>query len=96
MKKFVLLAIGYTEPTNELMAAWGKWFESIKGNIVDQGNPFGLGREITTSGAKDLPTGMDAITGYVIINAEDMQAAKKIAQSAPLITGMRVYEAMKM
>ena len=30
MKKFVLLHYGFEKPTPEIMAAWGKWFESMK------------------------------------------------------------------
>jgi hypothetical protein len=28
VKKFVLLHYGFEKPTPEIMAAWGKWFES--------------------------------------------------------------------
>jgi hypothetical protein len=40
--------------------------------------------------------GADAITGYTIINAEDMDEAERIAQGCPIITSIRVYEAMSM
>ena len=73
-----------------------KWFETIKDKTVDGGNPFGPGREITSAGTKDLPHNKDAITGYVIINAKDMDEAEEIAKSCPHISGMRVYEAMSM
>ena len=29
MKKFMILHLGFEKPTPEIMAAWGKWFESI-------------------------------------------------------------------
>ena len=46
MKKFVLLTIGFTEPTPEVMEPWMKWFKSIETRIVEQ---VGLryGREVT-------------------------------------------------
>ena len=50
MKKFVLLHYGFEEPTPEIMAAWGKWFEQMKDNIVDMAGPFGGGREISKAG----------------------------------------------
>ena len=96
MKKFVFLHVGYETPTKEIIDAWMKWFGSIKDHIVDSGNPFGPGREITKIGTKQLPHDKEAITGYTIINAESMDEAEKIAKSCPMITSMRVYEAMSM
>jgi hypothetical protein len=96
MKKFVILTVGYKPPTPEIMAAWGKWFESIGDRTIDSGNPFGAAREITHDGTKDLPIGLDSITGYIIINAEDLNEAEEIAKGCPIITSVRVYEAMSM
>lgn len=96
MKKFVFLSVGFVTPTPEIMEAWGKWFGSIKDKTVDSGSPFGSGIEITRDGTKELPLGLDSITGYTIINAENMDEAEKIAKTCPIITGIRVYEAMSM
>ena len=96
MKKFMFLSVGFVTPTPEIEDAWGKWFESIGDKIVDGGSPFGAAREITRDGSKELPLGLDSITGYVIINAENLDEAEKIAKTCPIITGMRVYEAMSM
>ncbi len=38
MKKFVFLTYGFERPTPEIMAAWGKWFESMKDNTIDKGH----------------------------------------------------------
>ena len=95
-KKFVLLSVGYEKPTKEIADAWMKWFGSIKDHIVDNGSPFGPGTEITSAGVRQLPHDRGAITGYTIINAESMEEAVRIAKSCPIITGMRVYEAMSM
>ncbi len=93
MKKFVFLTYGFEKPTPEIMAAWGKWFESIKDNIVDMGHLSG-GREISNAGTKDLPLGLESITGLVTVNAENMDQAEKMAQSNPYITSIRIYELM--
>ena len=77
------------------MDAWGKWFESIADKIVDQGGLWGGGREISDAGTKDLPMGMESITGYIIINADSLDAAERIAQGNPYIASIRVYEIMK-
>lgn len=91
MKKFVFLSYGFETPTPEIMAAWGKWFAAIKNDTVEM---IGLaqGREISKAGTKDLPLGLDSITGIVIVKAESFDEAEKIAKSNPYITSIRVYE----
>jgi len=93
MKKFVLLTIGFTPPTLEIMDSWMQWFKSIEDKIVDQ---IGLrnGKEVTKNGITELPMDKDAITGYLVINAENIDEAIKIAQSCPMITSTKVYEVM--
>lgn len=91
MKKFVLLHYGFEKPTEEIMKAWQKWSESIADITVDQGG-FGAGREISRSGTKDLPWGMESITGYTIIEADSLDDAEKIARDNPFIASVRVYE----
>jgi hypothetical protein len=93
VKKFLLLSYGFETPTPKIMEAWNKWFGSIKGNIVEMGH-FRNGREISKSGTKDLPMGADAITGFVIVNANSLEDAEKMAQTNPFITSIRVYEMM--
>jgi uncharacterized protein YciI len=95
VKKFVLLHYGFEDPTPEIMEAWGKWFESIADINVDQGG-FGAGREISGSGTKDLPWGMESITGYNIVEAESLDDAEKIAKDCPYIASIRVYEVREM
>jgi len=96
MKKFVFLTFGFEPPTPEIMDSWHKWFASFKDKIVDGGNPFASGREITHSGTKELTLDKGAITGYMIINAESMEEAEGIAKECPIITSIRVYEAVSM
>lgn len=91
MKKFCLLHFGFETPTPEIMQAWGAWFESIAERTVDQGG-FGAAREISSDGTRDLPWGMDSITGYNIIEAESLDEAVDIAQGNPFIASIRVYE----
>jgi hypothetical protein len=91
MKKFILLHFGFEKPTPEIMEAWKKWFASIADKQVDQGG-FSGGREISENGTRDLPWDMESITGYNIIEAEDFDAAEKIARDCPYIASIRVYE----
>ncbi len=39
---------------------------------------------------------LESITGFLVINAENIDEAVKIAESSPIITNVRVYEAMSM
>lgn len=93
MKKFIFLSYGFKSPTPEIMAAWGKWFGSVKDNIVEMGHLSG-GRELSKAGAKDLPMDLDAITGFMIVRAANRDEAEKIAASNPYISSIRLYELM--
>ena len=94
MKKFVFLHYGFEKPTPEIMAAWGKWFESMKDNIIDMGGHFSGGREISKAGTKALPLGPESITGFTVVRANSLADAEKMAQSNPYISSIRVYEVM--
>ena len=91
MKKFMLMHFGFKKPTDEIMKAWGAWFKSIANKQVDQGG-FGGAREVSNAGTKDLPWGMESITGYNIIEAESLDEAETLAKGCPFIASIRVYE----
>ncbi|MBT3272983.1 MAG: hypothetical protein HN368_07505 [Spirochaetales bacterium] len=95
MKKFVLLHYGFETPTEEIMKAWGVWFESIADKTVENIG-FSAGREISASGTKELPWDMESITSCSIIEAENLDEAEKIAKSNPFIASIRVYEVREM
>ncbi len=95
MKKFMFMHFGFEKPTPEIMEAWKKWFESVADRQVEQGG-FSGGREISDSGTRDLPWNMESITGYNIIEAEDLDEAEKIARDNPYIASIRVYEIRQM
>ncbi len=91
MKRFLLLHIGFQEPTPQIMQAWQKWFASVAAITVEQGG-FGAGREVAASGSRDLPWGGDSITGYNVIKADNLQDAEHIASTCPYVKSIRVYE----
>ena len=94
MKKFVLVHYGFEKPTPEIMTAWGKWFETIKDNMVDMAGPFVGGREISKAGTRELPLGPESITGFTVVRAENLDDAEKMAHGNPYISSVRVYEIM--
>ena len=91
MKRFMLLHFGFKKPTQEIMVAWGEWFESLGDRNVGQGG-FMAGKEISSAGTRELPMGPESITGYNIIAAASMEEAAEIAAANPYISSIRVYE----
>jgi len=96
MSGYVFVHHGYEEPTPQIMDAWMAWFGEIADSVVDIGAPFGPGREVTPTGARDLLTGPETATGYTVVEAADMAAAEKLLEHCPIINSVRVYEAMPM
>jgi len=96
VNQYVLLHYGFVLPTPEIGEARGAWCQSISEHIVDSGKPLGPERENTNDGTNELPLAMDSITGYMIISAQDMDAATAIAATCPSIASIRVYPAIAM
>ena len=76
------------------MNSWHKWFNSIEDKIEEQVG-FRNGKEVTKNRVSELAMDKDALTGYLVINAESIDEAIKIAQDCPMITSTNVYEVMK-
>jgi hypothetical protein len=64
------------------MEIWTKWFKSLGKAVVDMGAPTMAGKEVSSSGEKKIAAA-NPITGYTILQAEDMDAALKMAKSSP-------------
>jgi hypothetical protein len=96
MKKFVFLYYGHWQPSPELMEQWGNWFAKIGPHLVDSGNPFGAGREITRDGSADLSSDPQPITGYSIVSAASLDEAEQLLQGLPIVDSVRIYEAVAM
>lgn len=91
MKKFVYLTIGFEKPTEQIMQKWMAWFESMGDAVLERGH-LSAGRELSDAGSKELGMDLQAITGFMIVQAEDMDAAVKMAEGNPWITSIRIYE----
>ena len=96
MKKFLMLNYGYVEPTPEIMGAWMAWFAKVGDRFVDSGNPLGNCLEVTKTGRRELSPDMGAATGYSIISAESREDAERLLEGCPIISSVRLYEAMAM
>jgi hypothetical protein len=91
MSKFVLAHIGFEQPTEEIMAAWMKWFEDIK-DVTVENVGLGVGKEVSSAGIKDINFDNQVTTGYTIIEVKGLDEAVKIAQACPSITSIKVQE----
>jgi hypothetical protein len=60
--------------------AWMKWGGDNSAAIVDQGCPLGKTKRASSDGITDIK---NAMTGYVIVQAESHEAAAKLFESHP-------------
>ena len=95
MKKYVLLFLG-TEPSKGGMDDWNAWFAGIGDKVVDGGNPFGAGVEVSGGKVGTLGMTQTDVSGYAIVNAGSLDEATEIAKACPSTGGVRVYEASSM
>lgn len=94
MKTFLILHHGFEKPSEDQMASWNGWFESIADRRVDMGGLRG-GRKISDDGTAELPFDRNALTGYTIIQAKDLDEAAGIAAECPYVISTQVYEIQK-
>ena len=95
MKKFVFLAHGEMERTPEFQQAHRAWWTSIRGHVVDSGNPLFNGRDVARDGAVSVLTAdRSPALGYSIVEAESIDEAVALLAECPM--DMWVYEAMPM
>jgi hypothetical protein len=91
MKKFLLIYHSPKEAmekyssmseddVKEVMDVWMKWQDVHGDTIVDFGNPVGAQHVVSTSGSRDES---DDVTGYAIIQAENIEEAKKVLENHP-------------
>lgn len=67
-----------------IMAEWGQWYGSIGEGLIDGGAPFSQHWGVGPDGA-DADAPATALTGYTVVSAPDLAAAKKIAQGCPVL-----------
>lgn len=94
MNTYLILHYGFEKPTSEEMSEWNQWFELIKDKQVDRGG-FRGGLKITESGSEELPFGPESLTGYTIIEAEDLNQAEELAAQCPIVNSTEIYEIHK-
>ena len=82
------------------MDAWMQWAKSSGEKLVEMGSPLMNGFEINTSGKTKTST--KNVSGYSVIQAEDMEDAKSVVEKNPHLNGwnaectIEVHEFMPM
>lgn len=72
------------EETEIEIERWRSWFDRIGASIVDPGNPVGMTRTVSANGVSD-DGGANPLTGYTIIQAENIEKAVELAKACPII-----------
>jgi hypothetical protein len=80
MSTFVLSFRGRSDRTAspDEEAAWGQWFQEIGGSVADFGHRVGRVTALGSTG-----TGSEVLTGYVLVNADDLEGAVALAKGCP-------------
>ena len=105
MSNYVLAYPAPTEPmstdeatVNQVMAAWGAWFESLGDALVDGGAPFGRGVTLAPDGSHSDGVAF-GLGGYSVVRADSIEGAAELAAGCPIHTEgapIGVYEAIEM
>jgi hypothetical protein len=101
MAKFVLAYTGgggmaSPEEQQKVMEQWMNWFGSLGESVLDGGNPFGASCTVASNGSTS-DGGKAGLTGYSIIEADNLSDAAKKAKGCPVLASggsIEVYEAM--
>lgn len=100
MKKFLAIYLGSREGlersgwltlsdqerkvrSDQAIAVWMKWAAEHGHTIVDHGSPLGKTLRVSPEGIADIH---NALTGYVIVKAESLDAAAKLFEGHPHFT----------
>ena len=90
MPKFVFAYHGGKMPETEeegarVMAEWMAWFEQMGDAVVDGGNPVGPSSTVHSNGSVSCDGGSNPLSGYSLINADNIEQATEIARGCPIL-----------
>jgi hypothetical protein len=101
MPKYVIAYLGGKQMPNPQdraahMAKWKTWVDGLGSAVVNPGTPLGQGKLVSSDRVSER--GPNALTGFSIVLADNMDAALEIAQRCPFldIGTIEVAEAMEM
>lgn len=105
MKKFIILYNGPATPADKMtpdmvqkvMNNWKTWMGKVGSSMLDMGQPMAPGKAVVDDGTMGTAT---LLSGYSIIQAEDMDAAVEMVKDHPFLSdktgkfSVEVYELM--
>lgn len=102
MSKFIFAYHGGQKPETEaegaaVMARWHAWFEAMGEAVIDRGNPVGLSTTVSEAGVVN-DGGANPLSGFSIIEADDLETAIALAKNCPIIGSgsVEIAETMQM
>ena len=72
------------EEQAKVMAAWGSWLEGLGSSLVDPGNPSGQTKTINSDGSVSDGGGANPVTGYTLLQADNIDEAVTLAKGNPI------------
>lgn len=91
MPRFMMIYKGEATDTADMtednaaavMEKWASWMGRVGISLVDVGTPFGPGLSVIDDGGTAVPV---ALSGYSIIEAEDLEEAAKLTDGHPYLS----------
>ncbi len=79
------------------MERWKAWLGGLGDAVVNPGTPLGKSKTVSASGVSD-GGGPNALTGFSVVKADNMDAALEIAKACPFVEigTLEVAEMMQM
>ncbi|MEM7140140.1 MAG: hypothetical protein AAF548_03845 [Actinomycetota bacterium] len=68
-----------------VMQAWEAWFTSLGENLVDGGNPIAFAKTLGSDGSVSDGGGSNPLTGYSLVQTDDIDAAVELARGCPVL-----------
>lgn len=103
MENFMLAYYGGNPPSSEeegmaQIDKWMAWVKDLGDAVVNPGIPFSVSKIVKSSSVAD-DNDPNAMKGFAVVKAEDIDAAVKISQSDPFLENggtIRVSQMMEM
>lgn len=91
MKKFIILYNGPATPPEQMapelvqkiMAGWKNWMEKVGDDMLDMGQPMASGQAVVDDDSRKPAL---ELSGYSIIQAENMDKAVELVQDHPFLS----------
>jgi len=79
------------EGRERVMKEFGEWFAELGPRLIDPGNPIARAATVDGGTVSD-GGGSNPVSGYTVIEADDMEAAIELVKRGPIVHGGRTVE----